>query len=112
MDWCPKKVRGPYDLFAKPKPDRQRLRWLKESLQLALGLSGDEVITVSELNCLEEGCAPLEIVVGLLRGDGSQLQHKLHKPLAEVTDADLLLICRTWGLRPLEEIQPFLKESP
>ncbi|MEM9135475.1 MAG: hypothetical protein AAF962_26460 [Actinomycetota bacterium] len=48
----------------------------------------ETTVLVTELACTEPGCPPLETVIGLLGADG-QVQHKLHKPLAEVTQADV-----------------------
>ncbi|MCY3712229.1 MAG: nitrate reductase [Gemmatimonadetes bacterium] len=79
------------------RPDRERVRYIKEALREALSLSDDMTVTVTELACLEEGCAPVETVIGLLRPDAPQLQCKLHKPTDAVDAADLVRVCRTWG---------------
>ncbi|MEM7094264.1 MAG: hypothetical protein AAF567_14775 [Actinomycetota bacterium] len=44
---------------------------------------------VTELECSEPGCPPIETVIALLR-EGEQVQHKIHKPIAEVSEADVL----------------------
>ncbi|MCY3554664.1 MAG: nitrate reductase [Gemmatimonadetes bacterium] len=79
------------------RPDRERVRYIKEALREALSLSDDITVTVTELACLEEGCPPVETVIGLLRPDAPQLQCKLHKPMDAVDAADLVRVCRTWG---------------
>ena len=61
------------------RPSLQAVRRIKRSLHEALGLSDDDLITVTQLACLEEDCAPLETVIGLLRPSRPQLQHKVHK---------------------------------
>ncbi len=50
-------------------------------------------VMVTELACTEPGCPPLVTVVALL-GPGDQTQHKIHKPLAEVTEADVAAAVR------------------
>ena len=57
----------------------------------------DMTVTVTELACLEEGCAPVETVIGLLRPDAPQLQCKLHKPMDAVDAKDLVRVCTAWG---------------
>ena len=37
------------------RPDRERVRNIKEALREALSLSDDMTVTVTELACLEEG---------------------------------------------------------
>ncbi len=79
------------------RPNLERVRRIKEALREALGLSPDATVTVTELACLEEGCAPVETVIGLLRPDAPQLQHKLHKPIDAVDARDLIQVCKAWG---------------
>jgi len=79
------------------RPDRERVRYIKEALREALSLSDDMTVTVTELACLEEGCPPVETVIGLLRPDAPQLQCKLHKPIDAIDTTDLVRVCRTWG---------------
>ena len=93
------------------RPNLDRARRIKRALREALSLSDDMTVTVTELACLEEGCAPLETVIGLLRPDAPQLQRKLHKPMDDVDATDLVQVCAAWGFdveipvlaRPLQE---------
>ena len=79
------------------RPNRERVRQLKEALRAALSLPDGTMVTVTELACLEEGCAPIETVVALLRPDAPPLQHKLHKPTDAVDAEDLVQVCKAWG---------------
>ncbi len=79
------------------KPNLETVRHIKRSLREALELPEDTLITVTQLACLEEDCAPLETVIGLLRPGVPQLQHKVHKPTDSVDAADLVQVCKTWG---------------
>ena len=79
------------------KPNLKTIRRLKQELREALELSEDSTITVTELACLEEDCAPIETVFGLLRPNEPQLQHKLHKPTDDVDARDLMEVCTAWG---------------
>ena len=79
------------------RPDRERVRYIKEALREALSLSDDMTVTVTELACLEEGCAPVETVIGLLRPDAPQVQFKLDKPTDAVNAEDLVQVCKAWG---------------
>ncbi|MEM7251491.1 MAG: nitrate reductase [Pseudomonadota bacterium] len=91
------------------RPNRERVRQLKEALRLALNLSDDAAVTVTELTCLEEGCPPIETVVALLRPDRPPLQHKLHKSSVDVDADDLTAVCKAWGFNvqtPLHELLP------
>jgi hypothetical protein len=79
------------------KPNLDAVRRIKRSLHVALDLPEDALVTVAQLACLEEDCAPLETVIGLLRPDAPQLQHKVHKPTDAVDAEDLMEVCEAWG---------------
>ena len=82
---------------SRRRPNLERIRRIKKALLEALRLSNDATVTVTELACLEEGCAPVETVIGLLRPDAPQLQYKLHKPMDAVDAKDLVQVCKAWG---------------
>ena len=52
-------------------------------------LSDETTVMVTELECREPGCPPIETVVAVLEGPGKTTQHKLHKTAAEVTQSDV-----------------------
>jgi hypothetical protein len=79
------------------KPSLKMVRSIKQALRQALGLPEDAMVTVTQLACLEEDCAPLETVVGVLRPGAPQLQHKIHKATNAVTADDLTRACKAWG---------------
>ena len=59
--------------------------WVKETFTLS-----DEVaVLVTELQCTEDGCPPLETVIAILATPGSPRPFKLHKAVAEVTAQDI-----------------------
>ena len=82
---------------SRRRPNLERVRRIKKALREALRLSNDATVTVTELACLEEGCAPVETVIGLLRPDAPQLQYKLHKSMDAVDAKDLVQVCKAWG---------------
>ena len=79
------------------KPNLQMVRRIKRSLLEALELPEDALITVTQLACLEDDCAPLETVIGLLRSGRPQLQHKVHKETDAIDANDLVQVCEAWG---------------
>ena len=93
-------------------PNLERARRIKKALREALGLSDDMTVTVTELACLEEGCAPVETAIGLLRPDAPQLQCKLHKPMDAVDAEDLVHVCTAWGFDvEIPALAPLLQEE-
>ena len=93
-------------------PNLERIRRIKKALREALSLSDDMTVTATELACLEEGCAPVETVIGLLRPDAPQLQRKLHKPMDAVDAKDLAQVCTAWGFDvKLPALTPLLQED-
>ena len=94
------------------RPNRERVRHIKEALRAALSLPDGTTVTVTELACLEEGCAPIETVVALLRPDAPPLQHKLHKSTDAVDADDLVQICKAWGFHvQIPKLAPFPQEN-
>ena len=94
------------------RPNRERVRHVKEALRAALCLPDDATVTVTELACLEEGCAPIETVVALLRPDAPPLQHKLYKPTDAVDAEDLVQVCTAWGFDvQISMLAPLPKEN-
>ncbi len=94
------------------RPNLERARRIKKALREALSLSDDTTVTVTELACLEQGCAPVETAIGLLRSDAPQLQCKLHKPMDAVDAKDLVQVCTSWGFDvEIPVLAPLLQEE-
>ena len=94
------------------RPNLERARRIKKALREALSLSDDTTVTVTELACLEEDCAPVETVIGLLRLNEPQLQSKLHKPMDAVDANDLSQVCTEWGFDvKIPVLAPLLQEN-
>ncbi len=92
--------------------NRDKVRHIKEALRAALSLPEGTTVTVTELACLEEGCAPIETVVALLRPDAPPLQHKLHKTTDAVDAEDLVEVCKAWGFDvQTPTLVPLLQEN-
>jgi hypothetical protein len=81
------------DLFARPTSNAMRIAEIKACVVRSLGLSEEATVLVTELQCREEGCPPLETVIAVFRPGGPKLQLKLHQPLAEVADQDVARLC-------------------
>ena len=69
-------------------------------------------VMVTELVCPEQGCAPVETVVALLRPDAPPVQHKMPKSTEAVDAEDLVEVCKTWGFdAPLPVLTTLLQEN-
>ena len=79
------------------KPSLQVIRRIKLTLRKALDLPDNNMVTVTQLSCLEEDCAPLETVIGVLRPELAQLQYKVHKATDAIDVDDLMQVCEAWG---------------
>ena len=94
------------------RPNLLAVRRIKRALREALALPEEALVTVTQLACLEEDCAPLETVIGLLRPDEPQLQHKVHKATDAIQAEDLVPVCAAWGFPvPLSTFQHLFKEN-
>ncbi|MBM4297467.1 MAG: hypothetical protein FJ143_06975 [Deltaproteobacteria bacterium] len=66
-----------------PAQTQRVKQWAIEIFEL-----GEEVsVLVTELQCTEPGCPPLETVIAIMGVE--KKQYKLHKALADVTHADV-----------------------
>ena len=79
------------------KPNIQRIRAIKRCLREALELPEDAIITVTQLACLEKGCAPLETVIGLRQVGKPRLQAKIHKTTDALLASHLHKVRADWG---------------
>ncbi|MEW6248434.1 MAG: hypothetical protein AB1555_17250 [Nitrospirota bacterium] len=53
------------------------------------GLSDETTVMVTELECREPGCPPIETVIAVLEGPGQVRQYKIHKSAGEVRRRDV-----------------------
>ena len=80
---------------ARPDPGAvARLRqWVRAALDFTPETSDEPTdgvtILVTELQCAEEGCPPIETVIAVLGSPGNSRQFKIHKPITEVTEQDV-----------------------
>jgi hypothetical protein len=81
------------DLFARPALRDKRIAEIKHCVVQSLGLDDAATVLVTELQCREDGCPPLETVIAVFSSAGPKLQFKLHQPLDEVTDQDVVRLC-------------------
>lgn len=79
------------------RPNLEEVRRIKQTLREVLQLPEEAILTVSELACMEEECAPFETVIGLLRSNAPQLQYKIHKSVKDIDAQDLIFLCSEWG---------------
>jgi hypothetical protein len=71
-------------------PDRAGARRaLRELVVRLLATAEDDVVMITELQCIEPGCPPIETVIAVL-GTGPRHQMKIHRPILEITEADLI----------------------
>lgn len=74
---------------ARRGPAAERTAEIKAWVGEAFSLPEEATVMVTELQCREPGCPPLETVIAILDGSGPPRQHKLHKATAEVSREDV-----------------------
>lgn len=77
-------------------PDPAQMTAIKTWVRTAFQLSAETTLMVTEVQCLEEGCPPLETVIAMLDQPGVARQYKVPKPISGVTrdDVDALVPAR------------------
>lgn len=76
-------------LFSRSKAPPGRASLIKGWIKERFGLSDADLVSVAELACHEPGCPPIETVVTAHGADGQRRTWRLHKPVAEITVADV-----------------------
>ncbi|MBO0719425.1 MAG: hypothetical protein J2P41_01290 [Blastocatellia bacterium] len=74
---------------SKSKNDPAQIAAIKSWVVEYFHLSEEVPLMVTELQCTEEGCPPLETVIAILDTPGNVRQYKVFKPLAEVAAEDI-----------------------
>jgi hypothetical protein len=69
--------------------DPEQAERIKAWARTTWALSDETTVMVTELECREAGCPPIETVIALLHGPGKTMQHKIHKTAGEVSQADV-----------------------
>ena len=78
------------NLFGKnQKKDVALILKIKHWVREAFELTNNETILVTELQCHEEGCSPIETVIVVLREEAKKEQYKFHKRMDEINFEDI-----------------------
>ncbi len=65
----------------------QQIQQIKQWVYQVLGINQEISISLSQLQCTEPGCPPIETVINVL--DNPVQQYKIHKSMAEIEYADI-----------------------
>ena len=71
--------------FGPRRTQMEKLRAIKDWTRAALNLSPDTTVLVSELECREDGCPPLETIIAVLAGPRSRIERKVHVAVDDLT---------------------------
>lgn len=78
------------NLFAgRPKPDIEHVERIKCWARTTWHVPEDAFVMVTELECREPDCPPIEAVVAVLQEGEPTKQYTIHKTIAEILEADL-----------------------
>lgn len=66
-----------------------RVREVRQWVRERFAVPDDATVMVTELQCTEPGCPPVETVVAVLRGPGRRAQAKVPRPVTELTRDDI-----------------------
>ena len=83
---------------SQPKSNPAALQQLKTWIYDLLELNPEVPISVSQLQCTEPGCPPIETVITILSQPTQQ--YKIHKALDDIELVDLIRLLQTEEPRP------------
>ena len=77
------------DLFTKstPKVELEKLNQIKAWVYLKLEINTEISISISQLQCQEPGCPPLETVIAVMTNPPTQ--YKIYKPAFQIAEEDI-----------------------
>jgi hypothetical protein len=75
-------------LFNRRRPS-SRATTVKTWVSAHLALTPEDVVSIAELACRDDGCPDVETVVTVLRASGGSATWRIEKPLEAVTQADV-----------------------
>ena len=78
---------------SRPKPNLAAFQQVKTWVYDLLKLDPDMGISVSQLQCKEPGCPPIETVITILSQPAQQ--YKIHKALDDIEQVDLIRLFQT-----------------
>lgn len=76
------------NLFAQ-KTKSNNASNVKEWTRQALNLDENTIVMVSELQCHEEGCPPIETVIAVMETGKEKKMFKIHKAIDELTENEV-----------------------
>jgi hypothetical protein len=62
---------------------------IKQWIRAVFQLSDDVTVMVTELQCSEPGCPPVETVIAIMNTGRDPSRYKLHKAIRDVTAEDI-----------------------
>ncbi len=79
------------NLFTKstPQVDLEQLNQIKTWVYRQLKINPEISISISQLQCHEPGCPPLETVIAIMTNPPTQ--YKIHKEISQIIEADIAL---------------------
>jgi len=78
------------DLFSStPKPDPTQTNLVKTWVREIFMVPDDVTVMITELQCTEPGCPPMETVIAIMRTGQAPEQYKLHQAVVDVTHSDI-----------------------
>jgi len=78
-------------LTRRPQLDSGHVERIRNQVRDLLKLEEETPVLVTEWACAEPGCPPVETVIAVLDQPGLQRQFRIHKPLADVSPADVAI---------------------
>ena len=76
-------------MFERKRPNRNSTENLKRIVGNHFGLSENDFVSISELNCLEAGCPSKETVVSIHLPSGETKSFKVQKSVSEISSSDI-----------------------
>jgi hypothetical protein len=72
------------------KPKTENAASIKEWTRKVLNLDDETIVMVSELQCRESDCPPVETVIAVMRTGAEKRMFKIHRAIDELTEKEVI----------------------
>ena len=77
-------------LSSLPQPDPKKISRIKNWVVSLLKLDISTTVFVTQLECHEKGCPPVETVIALIQAGEKTKQKKIHKCINDIEEKDII----------------------
>lgn len=97
--------------ISRPKADTSKIAAVREWVERAFALPSETYVTITELQCTEPGCPPLETAIIIIDAPGKNRLYKVHSSIADIQFDDIAWLVREPKIAPKTRLEPHINKA-